>query len=152
MYHYYDTGVVPGREYRYYAEAVFALPYEGGTREYRSRSAVVGQTAMFDVVDIVSQLAPNPTAGTVNFSVAVPKSFRPTAFGQARVPTDIDVRVYNVRGQLVRTLRTGSVLDAALTMSWDGTYQDGTQAPSGVYFLRVEAGEEELVRKIVLLR
>ena len=121
-------------------------------REYRSRSVTVGQTAMFDVVDIVSQLAPNPTRGSVSFSVAVPKSFEPSQYGQTRVPTDIDVRVYNVRGQLVRTLRTASVLDAALTMTWDGTDRDGTPSPSGIYFVRVQAGEEEAVRKIVLLR
>jgi len=39
-----------------------------------------------------------------------------------------------------------------VTLRWDGTTQSGSQAPSGVYFLRVKAGDAEGVRKIVLLR
>jgi hypothetical protein len=152
MYHVYDTDVQPGRDYRYYVEGVFDLPYEGGTREYRSKSKVVAQTAMLGLVDIVSNVAPNPTRGSVTFSVAVPASFEESTFGQIPIPTDVDIRVYNVRGQLVRTLKTSSELNPVVTMRWDGTYQDGTPAPSGIYFLRVKSGEEEAVRKIVMLR
>jgi flagellar hook assembly protein FlgD len=86
------------------------------------------------------------------FSIAVPKSFEPTSFGPSRVPTDVDVRVYNVRGQLVRTLSTSKELAAAMTLRWDGTTADGSPVPSGVYFLRVRAGDDEAVRKIVLMR
>jgi hypothetical protein len=152
MYHVYDTDVQPGRDYRYYVEGVFDLPYEGGTREYRSKSKVVAQTAMLGLVDIVSNVAPNPTRGSVTFSVAVPASFEESTFGQIPIPTNVDIRVYNVRGQLVRTLKTSSELNPVVTMRWDGTYQDGTPAPSGIYFLRVKSGEEEAVRKIVMLR
>ena len=94
----------------------------------------------------------NPTRGTVVFSVAIPKTFQNTERGDARVPTDVDISVFNVRGQLTRALKRSSEMEPVLTMQWDGTYQDGTQAPSGIYFLRVKAGATETVRKIVLLR
>jgi hypothetical protein len=148
-----DFDITVGTDYRYYIEGVFDLPSEGGgTREFVSRSALVVQTAMVPVTDLVSDVAPNPTRDTVTFSVAVPKTFNETSQGPTRVPTDVDIRVYNVRGQLVRTLKTSSELNTVLTMRWDGTTQDGLQVPSGVYFLRVQAGEAEEVRKIVLLR
>ena len=151
-YRVHDFEVSAGTDYRYYVEGVFDLPYEGGMREYRSRSKVLAQTAMVQVVDIVSNLAPNPTRGSVTFSVAVPRSFNETPRGPARIPTDVDIRVYNVRGQLIRTLKRGRELNTVLTMRWDGTNQDGVQSPSGVYFLRVQSGDTEAVRKIVLLR
>jgi hypothetical protein len=152
MYQVHDFGVTAGTDYRYYIDGVFDLAVEGGTKQYSSRSQIVGQTAMIQVVDVVSNLAPNPTRGTVTFSVAVPKSFDETPRGPSRIPTDVDIRVYNVRGQLMRTLKRSEELNTVLTMRWDGTMQDGVPAPSGVYFLRVKAGETEAVRKIVLLR
>lgn len=151
-YRVHDFDVSAGSDYRYYVEGVFDLPYEGGLREYRSQSKVLAQTAMVQVVDVVSNLAPNPTRGSVTFSVAIPPSFNETARGLSRIPTDVDIRVYNVRGQLIRTLKRGGELNTVLTMRWDGANQDGVQSPSGVYFLRVQSGDTEAVRKIVLLR
>ncbi|HEU4929624.1 MAG TPA: hypothetical protein VFU38_07315, partial [Candidatus Krumholzibacteria bacterium] len=100
-----DFDVQAGTEYRYYVEGVFDLPYEGGSREYRSKSKVVGQTAMVQVVDVVSNVTPNPTRGSVTFSVSVPPSFNETSRGPSRIPTDLDIAVFNVRGQLVRALK-----------------------------------------------
>jgi hypothetical protein len=147
-----DFNVDPGSGYRYYVEAVFELAFESGTREYHSKSKIVGQTAMVEVVDVVSNLAPNPTRGPVTFSVEIPPSFNETSRGPSRIPTDVDVAVFNVRGQLVRALKRSSELNSVVTLSWDGTTQDGKQVPSGVYFLRVKAGETEGFRKIVMLR
>jgi hypothetical protein len=153
MYKVHDFDVKPGERYRYYVEGVFELPYENGLREYRSQSEVVGQTAMVTVTsETVSNVAPNPTRGNVVFSVAVPKTFQNTERGESRIPTDVEVSVFNVRGQLTRALKRSSEMEPVLTLQWDGTYQDGTQAPSGIYFLRVKAGATETVRKIVLLR
>ncbi len=152
MYQVHDFNVTAGTDYRYYIDGVFDLPFDGGTKQYSSPSEIVGQTAMIQVVDVVSNLAPNPTRGTVTFSVAVPKSFDQTPRGPSRIPTDVDIRVYNVRGQLMRTLKRSGELNSVVTMRWDGTTQDGDPVPSGVYFLRVKAGDTESVRKIVLLR
>lgn len=147
-----DFDIEPGSEYRYYVDGVFELPYEGGSREYHSKSRMIGQTAMVDVVDVVSNIAPNPTRGSVTFSLDVPPTFNETRFGPSRIATDVDVAVFNVRGQLVRALKKGSELNSVVTLRWDGTDQDGTPVPSGVYFLRVKAGETEGFRKIVMLR
>jgi len=152
IYHVQDLDVVAGSDYRYYINGVFDLPFEGGTRTYSSKSKVVGQTAMLEIVNAVSNLAPNPTRGAVTFSVSVPRSIEQTPRGPARLPTEVDVSVYNVRGQLMRNLKHSGELNSVLTMRWDGTMQDGEPVPSGVYFLRVIAGEVETVRKIVLLR
>ncbi len=131
---------------------MFELPYEGGSREYRSKSNVVGQTAMLELVDVISNIAPNPTSGSVTFSVWVPPSFSETSFGPLRVPTDLDVAVYNVRGQLIRAIKRSRELNSILTLKWDGTRQDGEPVPSGVYFVRVKTGDREGFRKIVMLR
>jgi len=153
-YTYIDRDVVAGTDYRYYVEGVFTLPFEGGTRVYHSPSQVVGQTALvpFSTGVLVSNMAPNPTRGSVTFSVAVPRTYGGSPTAPTRLATPVEVSVFNVRGQLVRELRKGSDLDDFLTLRWDGTNRLAEPVPSGVYFLRVLAGGTSEVSKIVLIR
>ena len=60
------------------------------------------------------------------------------------------VRVYNLRGELVRTLHSGEFL--ARDFTWDGTDQRGKSVASGVYVVKAEAGGSEHSRKIALVR
>jgi hypothetical protein len=64
----------------------------------------------------------------------------------------VTVKVYNVAGQLVRTL-VSEVKDAgSYTAVWDGTNNLGADAASGIYFYKMETGGFSETRKMVLLR
>jgi hypothetical protein len=64
----------------------------------------------------------------------------------------VRLRIYNVAGQLVKTL-VDDVMDAgSYAKEWKGSNNAGAEAASGVYFYRLEAGEYENVKKMVLLR
>jgi hypothetical protein len=64
----------------------------------------------------------------------------------------VRLRIYNVAGQLVRTL-VDDVLDAgSYDKDWKGLNNAGKKVASGVYFYRLEVGEYESVKKMVLLR
>jgi hypothetical protein len=39
-----------------------------------------------------------------------------------------------------------------MTLAWDGTDSNGRTVPTGVYFLRVDAGGKKDVKKVVILR
>ena len=153
-YRFVDRDVVPGHEYRYYVVGVFSLPYGAGTREYHSPSAVVGQTAMlpFGNDAVISNVAPNPSRGVVQFSVNVPRTYGGPARAPVRMATPLEISVFNVRGQLVRNLRRGSEFSDVVTLRWDGTDAENIPAPSGVYFVRANAGTMQGVQKIVLVR
>lgn len=153
-YTYTDTDVEPGADYRYYVEGVFTLPCDSVACEYHSPSKVVGQTAMIPVAptEFVSGIAPNPSHGNVQVSIQVPRTYGGTIYAPQRLPTAVDVTIYDVLGRRVRTLYTRSELNDVLTLRWDGYGDNGGRAPAGVYFLRVRAGEAEQVRKLVLLR
>lgn len=58
------------------------------------------------------------------------------------------VRIYNVKGQLVRELSG----DGGDTFVWDALDDKGRRAVSGVYFLQAELGGKTLRKKLVLLR
>lgn len=153
-YRYVDRDVQPGKDYRYYVEGVFTLPFEGGTKEYRSPSKIIAQTAMIPngPGGILSNVAPNPSKGNITVSLQVPRTYGGSPSAPTRLATPLEVAIYDVRGQLVRTLRTGSEVNDVVTLHWDGTNAAHLPAPSGVYFVRAVAGDSESVRKIVLIR
>ena len=56
------------------------------------------------------------------------------------------VRVYNMAGTHVRTL------EGSFPISWYGDNDAGDSVASGVYFLRIQIGESESVKKVAVIR
>jgi Peptidase family C25/FlgD Ig-like domain len=83
---------------------------------------------------------PNPTRGSTNIRFALPRQ------------THVNLRVYDVAGRLVRTLLSGEVGAGEGVKIWDGRNDRGGQAAGGVYFYRLETGEQTLTRKMILVR
>jgi hypothetical protein len=65
---------------------------------------------------------------------------------------EVNLKIYDVAGQLVQTLVAGVVQAGRHQMVWDGTNQHGVPVASGVYFYQLRAGEFKQVRKMSLLR
>lgn len=95
-------------------------------------------------VDQVSSLAPslskvwpNPTASRSTVSLRVPLQRRS------------EVEILDLRGRVVRAFH----VDAGQSrIDWDGLDQNGSRVPSGVYFLRIDDGSSDQVRRITLVR
>jgi hypothetical protein len=64
----------------------------------------------------------------------------------------VTIRVYNVAGQLVRTLADGVRDAGAYTILWDGRNNLGADASSGIYFYKMETAGFLATKKLVLLR
>ena len=64
-----------------------------------------------------------------------------------------DLRIYNTSGRLVKTLlRTESSRDRVGNIVWRGDNENGSSLPSGVYFIRLEAGGITETEKVILAR
>jgi len=83
---------------------------------------------------------PNPFSGTTRIEYAVP------AAGA------VDLAVYNVGGQVVRTLATGVREAGSYTAAWDGRDENGTRVAAGVYFTRLTAAGKSITRKVTLMK
>ena len=70
------------------------------------------------------------------------------------IPDDAEVELvlYNVRGERVRTLADGPKDAGSHTVFWNGRSGGGERAASGVYFIRFAAGDYEATRKLVVVR
>jgi len=62
------------------------------------------------------------------------------------------LRVYDVRGALVRTLFDELVSVGDVNVRWDGKDESGKRVTSGIYFYELRLGGERVSRKMVLLR
>jgi hypothetical protein len=60
--------------------------------------------------------------------------------------------VYDVAGRLVRELAKGTFEGGRHVHAWDGRDQRGREVSAGVYFVRLQAGLQCLVQKVVVAR
>lgn len=64
----------------------------------------------------------------------------------------LDLSVYNLKGQRIRTLARGPRAPGAHVEVWDGTDEVGRPVASGVYFCVLTAGDDRARGSILLLR
>jgi hypothetical protein len=84
-----------------------------------------------------------------------PNPFNPSTRIQFALPTKghVSLKIYNVAGQLVKTLQDGVMDAGSHELTWDGSNNLGANVASGVYFYKINAGDNyENMKKMVLLR
>jgi hypothetical protein len=59
----------------------------------------------------------------------------------------VSMVVFNLKGQLIEILLEGNIQAGDYTVEWECQ-----NVPSGIYFLKMKAGNEESVRKMILMR
>ena len=68
------------------------------------------------------------------------------------VSEKVEVQIYNVSGQLIRTFDLGYQGAGDYSVRWDGRNENGDMAASGVYLYRIEAGPHQVTDRMVLLK
>jgi hypothetical protein len=115
----------------------------------------IEQSAMIYSGDMVAVATPD-AAGNILAGIAPnhPNPFNPTT----SIPIVMEeagnatVQIFDASGSLVRTLNTGALPTGTTNLRWDGTTEAGIDAPSGVYFVRMETAGLVDSRAIALLK
>ena len=94
--------------------------------------------------DVFASTWPNPFGTEVEVRYNVPGTYG------SSVP--VSLKVFDVRGREVATLAAGSDSPGEKRAVWDGTYSNGNEAPSGIYFLELVAGRARVTGKVVMTR
>ncbi len=83
-----------------------------------------------------------------------PNPFNPTTKIQYSLKTDVQVqlKIYNILGEEVRSLMNGFEEAGVKTVEWDGTNNNGRKVPSGIYIYNIKAGNFVKTRKMVLMK
>lgn len=88
----------------------------------------------------LSPARPNPASGLTRLQYTLP--------GEGRVT----LRIYGLRGEVVRTLVDGSRSAGVNSAAWDGRDGDGRSVAAGVYFVRLETFGRTLTQRLVWMR
>jgi hypothetical protein len=88
----------------------------------------------------LSQNYPNPFNPTTTITFSLP------------VLSSVNLSVYNVLGQKVRTLVDQDLAAGTWEETWDGTTDGGTTVSSGLYFYKLETEEYVSTKKMVFLK
>jgi len=83
-----------------------------------------------------------------------PNPFNPTTTINFSLPEDSDVElsIYNVKGQKVRTLTNEFLEKGTHSIEWNGKDSNNKLTASGIYFYKVSAGKSSAIRKMLLLK
>ncbi len=112
----------------------------------------------FGVVQPTTTGVDDPTEPTprVTMGPFVPNPFRGNGRAWLRYTTEeaghVSLEIFDLAGRRVRTI-VNQTLDASEhTAYWDGRTSSGLAAPSGVYFVRLVAGDDVASRKLLVIR
>jgi subtilisin family serine protease len=102
----------------------------------------------------VEEMAGGKVAPALLLDQNYPNPFNPTTWIPFYLPKNgqTSIRIYDVRGALVRELRDKWMSEGAHSVTWDGRDGSGRNAVSGIYFCVLEQNGVKQTRKMVLLR
>ncbi len=83
---------------------------------------------------------PNPFNPETNIRFTLPQ------------PIKVTLKIYNMAGQLVKTLTSESLPSGNHQYKWNGTNDRGQKVGSGVYIYRLQAGKYSQTKKMLLIK
>ena len=103
-----------------------------------------------NVVSAAIKLVPGVFALHQNY----PNPFNPNTEIRFDIPevTKVDISIFNLMGQKVKTLKNEKITPGYHTVQWDGTNDNGIQVSTGMYFYTLQTEAKSAMRKMLFLK
>jgi len=91
---------------------------------------------------------------TINYLYNFPNPFNPEttiSFNLSKVE-NIELEIFNIKGQKVKTLLNEQLSIGKHTVVWDGKDANNKQVSSGIYMYKLKAGDIQQTKKMILLK
>ncbi len=126
-------------------DLIVAWQFENAILTQRFSSQVFDYLAVAERTVLPAQFTlaapwPNPFNSTTRLRYSLPHA------GEVRLA------VYDILGRQVRELANATQQAGQYEVHWDGCSDAGIGVASGVYFVRAELGEQQLVKKVMLVK
>ena len=103
--------------------------------------AELHDTQLFPLRLVLENITPNPCyRGQVSIAFILPEK------------VNVSLRLYDSSGRLLATLVNEEMTKGKHTIKWSGVLSNGQYLLQGIYFLRLEAGKDLAVKKLVVLK
>ncbi len=110
------------------------------TSLYTSDGIIKDPNFLFGSGSVLKQNHPNPFSHLTSISYFLSQ------------PGFVILEVYNIRGELVRTLQSGSQPKGNYTFEWDGLNGHGSRVTPGIYFYRLKTPDNSQTKRMILVR
>ena len=138
-------------------------PSADGKYAFVDKQAQVGRKFYYKIEDLASNgasqqhgpvMAELTAPETFALSQNYPNPFNPTTSIRFQLPMvdQVRIEVYNLSGQLVRTLVDAQVQAGYHTVLWDGRNDHGLNVSSGVYYYRLKTNSFVAIKKMALIK
>jgi hypothetical protein len=132
-YSYMDTDIEGGQSYDY---QLYSVSYAG---MIVLEGTITAQAALAENFRL-AQNFPNPFNGSTRISIEIPKRQR------------VELLVYNVLGQKIRTLHKGTLDQGFYTYTWHGLNNSGSEVASGMYIYVLKGAKERSIKRMLYLK
>lgn len=118
-----------------------------------------------EILGLYAQKLGNPTTPNDDYTLPAPMGFRlmqnhpnpfnpstTIAFEITDATKDYRLDIYNIKGQLVKTLHNGKLIPGRHSVVWNGQDKNDKEVASGVYFYRLDDGQKAKTRKMLLMK
>jgi hypothetical protein len=99
---------------------------------------------------------PSTSLGVTGFWLAQnrPNPFKQGTVINYQIPKSeiVNLRVYNIAGQTVKTLANSMQRPGAYSVTWDGRDEGGKRVSAGLYFYRLNVAGVSCVKRLVMIR
>lgn len=154
------SGTIP------WTEAVFNLGNTSGEVQFRflfgSDGASVEEGWYVDDIHIVSptdNIANDVELLTAKINGNYPNPFNPETIISYTIPTNtarvnalVEIEIYNLKGQKVKTLVKGNKSPGNYQVVWNGKNDQEKSVASGIYFAKLKVGKSTDYQKMVLMK
>jgi len=143
----------------YYADkaAVDQIPaflvWNNTSGAYENKPLVLNRKNYYYKVKLVQGEGETPVASLATMEI-YPNPFNPSTTIKFNLPeaTEIKLEIYNLKGQLVRSLVHGNVDSGKQSVSWDGTDNHNRRVGSGLYYSKLSYQDKSIVQKMVMIK
>ncbi len=127
----------------------FRLLLDNGFLFFHERSFHLIRTDE-NIVSAYENSIPNPQSRIFNY----PNPFNPitTISFSLQNNSNIELSIYNIKGQKVKQLISDQLPSGQHSVVWDGRDENSKSVSSGIYLYKLDAFEKEITRKMLLLK
>ena len=121
-------------------DPVGSMPDMGAYESFLGEPQVGIEDCQLSIVDFRLYNYPNPfnPETTINYSL--------------KENSKVSLKVYNIKGQKVKTLVHEVLPAGEHSIVWDGSDSDGKRVVSGIYFYKLKSGDYQKINKMILIK
>ena len=83
-----------------------------------------------------------------------PNPFNPSTTISYKIANsgNVLIEIFNIKGQKIRTLVDGKYKSGSYSTVWDGINESNIEVSTGIYYCKLKSGNQESVKKLMMLK